>query len=125
MVSLRRGGHGNKVRSGLAPKRGEAILPVLRRVLSTRQEIWRSPLVKSLVDGVPDGGRQTNRRTTGHQADGKHQILGREQYRRTTGHQTDDQRRATDLAVGGSNPSRRALNSRFASRWSMRTRGQQ
>jgi hypothetical protein len=44
---------------------------------------------EAVVDGVLDGGRQANRRTTGHQADGKHQILGREQYRRTTDQQTE------------------------------------
>ena len=63
---------------------------------------------KAVVDGVLDGGRQGNRRTTRHQADGRHQILGREQHRRTTAQRTDDQRQTTDLAVGGSSPSRRA-----------------
>jgi hypothetical protein len=71
-------------------------------------EIWCSPRAKAVVDGVLDGGRQANGRTIEEQADGKHQILGREQHRRTTGHQTDDQHQTTDLAVGGSNPSRRA-----------------
>ena len=86
---------------------------------STRSEIWCSTAGKAVVDGVLDGGRQTNRRTTGHQADEKHQILGREQHRRTTTHRTDDQHQTTDLAVGGSNPSRRALTSRFgADAWS-------
>jgi hypothetical protein len=44
--------------------------------------------------------------------DGEHQILGREQHRRTTDHQTDDHRRATDLAVGDSNPRRSSLKER-------------
>jgi hypothetical protein len=73
--------------------------------------LWAYPR-KAVVDGLLDGIRQRNRRTTGHQADGKHQILGREQHRRTTDHQTDDPRQTTDLAVGGSNPSRRARLSR-------------
>jgi hypothetical protein len=36
---------------------------------------WCSTSRAARVDGVLDGVRQRNRRTTGHQADGKHQIL--------------------------------------------------
>jgi hypothetical protein len=79
---------------------GEAEHQIANLVLDSRQAV---------VDGVLDGIRQANSRTTGHQADERHQILGREQHRRTTGHQTDDQRQPTDLAVGGSSPSRRAI----------------
>jgi hypothetical protein len=37
-------------------------------------------LWKAVVDGVLDGIRQHNRRTTEEQTDEKHQILGREQH---------------------------------------------
>ena len=83
------------------------------RALSTRRKSGAHP-GNAVVDGVLDGGREANRRTTGHQAEGKHQILGREQHRRTTAHQADDQRQTTDLAVGGSSPSRRATSSQVS-----------
>jgi hypothetical protein len=82
--------------------------------LSTRQKIWCSPPERpSLTEFLteydrPTDGPQRNRRT------GSTSFCGREQRRRTTDQRTDDQRRATDLAVGGSNPSRRALTSSFA-----------
>jgi hypothetical protein len=82
-----------------------------RAAQPTKYQDARAPM-ESLVlapcegrlDGVVDGGRQHNRQTTAHQADGKHQILGREQHRRTTDRQAHDQRQTTDLAVGGSVP---------------------
>jgi hypothetical protein len=93
-------------RSERMVKRRSSAVPAM---VSTRQRnlvLDRPP--KAVVDGVLDGGRQRTRRTAGHQTGGKHQILGREQHRRTTDHQTDDCRQTTDLAVGGSSPSRRA-----------------
>jgi hypothetical protein len=53
-------------------------------------------------DDRPTDGSQSNRRTESTR------FCGREQHRQTTGHQTDDSRQTTDLAVGGSSPSRRA-----------------
>jgi hypothetical protein len=47
-------------------------------------------------------GRQGTRRTDSTR------FCGREQHRCTRGARKDDWRRATDLAVGGSSPSRRA-----------------
>ena len=94
------------VKAGVGKLQAQRVLPVDpaadcvgKLVLDSREAV---------VDGVLDGGRQANRRSTAHQADGKHQLLGREQHKRTTGQRTDDHRRATDLAVGGSSPSRRA-----------------
>ena len=77
-----------------------SLLPPISVVRAPDQKSGARPPKMTVVDGVLDGERQANRRTTGHQADGKHQILGPEQHRRTTGERTDDQRQTTDLAVG-------------------------
>ena len=61
------------VKAGVGKLQAQRVLPVDpaadrvgKLVLDSREAV---------VDGVLDGGRQANRRTTGHQADGKHQIL--------------------------------------------------
>jgi hypothetical protein len=56
------------------------------------------------------GGLRAYSRTDGTR------LWGCEQHQRTRGVRTDETRRATDLAVGGSSPSRRALTNGFSVR---------